>query len=98
MKTISIIVVKNHSIKNNLLCIRNLWIVRLNSTYKGHVYDKKICDKEPLLLPKGIRLWEGTDFTGHRPEDVEVCIPKKKPKRKNLELRRISGFPELRLK
>ena len=88
---------KTHSIKNNLLCTNNLRIVWLSSTYKGHVHDKKICDEEPLLLPKGIRLWQDTGFIGHKPDGVEICMPKKKPKGKELtcvekqENKRISG-------
>ena len=89
---------KTHSIKNNLLCTDNLRIVWLSSTYEGHVHDKKICDEEPLLLPKGIRLWQDTGFIGHKPDGVEVCMPKKRPKGKELttaekqENKRISGI------
>ena len=92
------VVKKTHSIKNNLLCTDNRRIVWLSSTYEGHVHDKKICDEEPLLLPKGIRLWQDTGFIGHRPDGVEICMPKKKPKGKELttvekqENRRISGI------
>lgn len=93
----AIVVKKTHSIKNNLLCTNNLRIVWLSSTYKGHVHDKKICDEEPLLLPKGIRLWQDTGFIGHKLDGVEICMPKKKPKGKELtcvekqENKRISG-------
>ena len=88
---------KTHSIKNNLLCTNNLRIVWLSSTYEGHVHDKKICDEEPRLLPKGIRLWQDTGSIGHRPDGVETCMPKKKSKGKELATvekqgnRRISG-------
>ena len=80
------------------MCTDNLRIVWLSSTYEGHVHDKKICDEEPLLLPKGIRLWQDTGFIGHRPDGVEVCMPKKRPKGKELttaekqENKRISGI------
>ena len=47
-------------------------------------HDKKICDEEPLLLPRGIRLWQDTGFIGHRPDGVEICMPRKKPKGKEL--------------
>ncbi len=93
-----IVVKKTHSIKNNLLCTNNLRIVWLSSTYEGHVHDKKICDEEPLLLPRGIRLWQDTGFIGHRPDGVEICMPRKKPKGKELtavekqENKRISGI------
>ncbi|MBS6595311.1 MAG: hypothetical protein KH358_15680 [Odoribacter splanchnicus] len=59
-----------------MLCTNQLRIVWLSSTYEGHVHDKKICDEEPLLLPKGIRLWQDTGFIGHRPDGVEICMPK----------------------
>lgn len=72
----AIVVKKTHSIKNNLLCTNNLRIVWLSSTYEGHVYDKKICEEKPLLLPKDIRLWQDTGFIGHRPDGVEIYIPK----------------------
>lgn len=61
----AIVVKITHSIKNNLLCTNYLRIVWLSSTYEGHVHDKKICDEEPLLLPKSIRLWQDTGFIGH---------------------------------
>ena len=85
MKTSSlhvIVVKKIHSIKNNLLCTNNLRIVWLSPTYEGHVHNKKICDEEPLLLPKNLRLWQDTGFIGHRPDVVEICMPNKKPKGK----------------
>ena len=97
----AIVVKKTHSIKNNLLCTNQLRIVWLSSTYEGHVHDKKICDEEPLLLPKGIRLWQDTGFIGHRPDGVEICMPKKKPEGKELtavekqENKRISGISKI---
>ena len=80
----AIVVKKTHSIKNNLLYTGDLRIVWLRLTYEGHVHDKKICDAEPFSLPKGIRLWQDTGFIGHRPDGIEVCIPKKRPKGKEL--------------
>lgn len=70
----------------------------MSSTYEGHVHDKKICDAEPLSLPKGIKLRQDTGFIGHRPDGIEICMPKKKPKGKELtsdekqENKRISGI------
>ncbi len=83
----AIVVKKTHSIKNNLLCTNNLRIVWLSSTYKGHVHDKKICDEEPLLLPKGIRLWQDTGFIGHKPDGVKELTAVEKQENK-----RISGI------
>ena len=86
----AIVVKKTHSIKNNLLCTNQLRIVWLSSTYKGHVHDKKICDEYQALADTG--------FIGHRPDGVEICMPKKKPEGKELtavekqENKRISGI------
>ena len=70
----------------------------LSQTYNGSVHDKKICDEQPLHLPKGITLWQDTGFVGHYPGGVIVQMPKKKPKGKELtdgqkqENRKISKF------
>ena len=91
---------KTHSIKNNILCTSHLRIVWLSSTYEGHTHDKKICDTEPLSLPKGIRFWQDTGFQGHRPDGVDV-YPKRNLKEKNLlrkKNRRIREFQALGLK
>ena len=72
-----------------------------DSTYEGHVHDKRICDEEPLLLPKGIRLWQDTSFIGHRPDGVEICMAKKKPKGKELtsaEKQENKRIPGIRIK
>ncbi|MDY3267235.1 MAG: transposase family protein [Phocaeicola sp.] len=80
------------------MCTSHLRIVWLSSTYEGHTHDKKICDTEPLSLPKGIRLCQDTGFQGHRPDVVDVYMPKKKPIGKKLtpeerqENKRISGI------
>jgi len=66
------------------LCYNNIRIVLLSSAYECHVHDKKICDEEPLLLHKGIRLWQDTGLIGHIPDGVEICMPMKKPKGKEL--------------
>ena len=71
---------------NNIFRTNKLRIVWLSSTYEGHVHNKKMCDEEPLLLPKGIGLWQDTGFIGHSPDGVEIGIPKKKPKGKELTI------------
>ena len=70
--------------KNNLLCTPNRRILWLSKTCEGHVHDKKIMDKQPLSLPKGITLWQDTGFMGHIPEKTTVKMPTKKPKGKEL--------------
>jgi len=73
-------------------------IVFLSRTYDGSVHDKKICDEQPLIFPKGINLWQDTGFLGHYPEEVNIRMPRKKPKGKELtkeqkqENREISRF------
>jgi hypothetical protein len=56
----------------------------VSKTYHGSVHDKKICDLQPLLFPKGITLWQDNGFQGYNPEGVTVNMPKRKPKGKEL--------------
>ena len=70
----------------------------LSNTYNGSIHDKKIVDEQPLNLPTGISLWQDTGFIGHKPKYVEIKMPTKKPKGKQLsevqkeENRKISSF------
>jgi len=72
--------------------------VFLSQTYNGSVHDKKICDEQPLKIPIGTNLWQDTGFVGHNPKGVNVLMPMKKPKGKELskeqkqENREISKF------
>jgi hypothetical protein len=75
---------KTHSVKNDLLCTPDRRILWLSKTCEGHVHDKKIMDEQPLVLPKGITLWQDTGFVGHMPDNVTVKMPAKKPKGKEL--------------
>jgi len=75
---------KTHSVKNDLLCTPDKRILWLSKTCEGHVHDKKIMDAQPLTLPTGITLWQDTGFLGHPPENVNVKMPAKKPKGKEL--------------
>ncbi|WP_163176606.1 transposase family protein [Bacteroides sp. 51] len=51
-----------------------------------------------IKSPQRYRLWQDTGFVGHKPEGVQVCMPIKKPKGKELteiqkkENKRISGI------
>jgi len=73
-------------------------IVFLSRTYNGRVHDKRICDEQPLIFPKGINVWQDTGFLGHNPNGVVIRMPRKKPKGKDLteeqkqENREISRF------
>jgi hypothetical protein len=75
---------KTHEVKNNVLTLPDRRIVWMSKTYQGSVHDKKICDLQPLLLPKGITLWQDTGFQGYNPESVNVNMPTRKPKGKEL--------------
>ena len=89
---------KTHNVKNNLLSSEQKRILWLSRTFDGHVHDKKIADQQPLRFPAGITLWQDTGFLGHKPENVIVRMPTKKPKGKELtpeqkqENREISSF------
>lgn len=93
-----IVVKKTHNVKNNLLCTPDKRILWLSDTYDGHVHDKRIVDEQPLSLPSGITLWQDTGFQGHKPKNVIVKMPTKKPKGKPLsddqkqENKKISSF------
>ncbi len=78
------VVKKTHSVKNNILSLPDRRILFLSRTYNGSVHDKKICDDQPLTFPKGINLWQDTGFVGHYPEGVNIRMPSKKPKGKEL--------------
>jgi DDE superfamily endonuclease len=71
-------------VKNNVLTTLDKRILWLSSTYDGSVHDKKMCDSQPLHLPNGINLWQDTGFQGHAPEGVNIKMPTKKPKGKEL--------------
>jgi len=83
-KKIATVVKKTHSLKNNILSLPDRRIIFLSKTYNGSVHDKKICDLQPLRLPKEINLWQDTGFIGHSPDGVKIRMPKKKTKGKEL--------------
>jgi hypothetical protein len=56
----------------------------LSRTYEGSVHDKKICDQQPINFPQGINLWQDTGFLGYNPKGVNIRMPIKKPKGKEL--------------
>ena len=48
------------------------------------MHDKKMSDIENLKFPKGTKLLQDTGYLGYMPKNVEVMMPIKKPKGKNL--------------
>ena len=83
-KKTATVVKKTHSVKNTILSLPDRRIMFLSQTFNGSVHDKKICDEQPLHLPKGIRLWQDTGFIGYKPDGIIIRMPKKKPKGKEL--------------
>lgn len=77
---------KDHTVKNNLLVTDTQEVVYLSQTYEGSVHDKKICDEENCQYPKGIEIRQDSGYQGHRPENVKITEPVKKPKGKELSL------------
>jgi hypothetical protein len=72
---------KGHTLKNNVVVTTEGRKVKyLSGTYEGRKHDKKICDEENPLFPKGIVLNQDTGFQGYKPEGVIVRQPKKKPR------------------
>lgn len=77
---------KTHSVKNNILSLPDRRIMFLSRTYDGSVHDKKICDEQPIKFPQGINLWQDTGFLGYNPKGVNIHMPNKKPKGKELTM------------
>jgi hypothetical protein len=71
-------------VKNNVLSVPDRRIIFLSETHCGSVHDKKICDEQFMEFPPGINLWQDTGFQGNFPENVNVRMPVKKPKGKEL--------------
>lgn len=72
---------KRHTVKNNVIVSVGGRKVRyLSGTYEGKKHDKKICDEENPVFPKGITLLKDTGFQGYEPEGTDTRQPKKKPR------------------
>jgi hypothetical protein len=56
----------------------------LSPAYEGRVHDKSICDEEQIRFDVPVVLWEDLGFIGLKPENADVKIPVKKPKKKEL--------------
>jgi len=72
---------KRHTVKNNLIIsVAGRKVGYLSGTCEGKKHDKKICDEENPVFPKGITLLKDTGFQGYEPEGVDTRQPKKKPR------------------
>lgn len=78
---------KRHTVKNNVIVSVGGRKVRyLSGTYEGKKHDKKICDEENPVFPKGIKLLKDSGFQGYEPEGVETRQPRKKPRNGELSV------------
>lgn len=80
----TIVVKKQHTVKNNVITNAACRIIFLTETVAGKKHDKKLADESGYQLPKGCHLVQDTGFQGFTPEDVVIIQPKKKPRGKEL--------------
>jgi hypothetical protein len=59
----------NIPLKNNLVATAEGQITWLSETYPGSDHDKKIMDKEPVVLRNDL---QDTGFQGHRPREAST--------------------------
>jgi DDE superfamily endonuclease len=71
-------------VKNVLLIDAALTILFLSETYAGSTHDKRIADATPYPLPAGSRLLQDLGFLAFTLPHVEVIMPTKKPRGRNL--------------
>ena len=71
-------------IKNIVIADPDKEILYLSATYEGSVHDKAIADEEDLEFGKPLRLLQDLGFLAYNPEGVQVVIPTKKPRKKEL--------------
>lgn len=77
---------KAHTQKNTIFSGSDCKIYYLSDTYEGKTHDKRINQESEVELPKGSRCFQDTGFMGYCPkgQDIEVVMPHKKPKGKEL--------------
>lgn len=73
--------------KNNIIThTASRTVAYLSKTYPGKTHDKRICDEEQYAFPRLAELAQDTGFQGHRPDDVILYQPKKKPRGGELQI------------
>src|SRR4029453_2052731 len=77
---------KDHTVKNVLLVNALLLILFLSDTYGGRTHDKPIADATPYPLPAGSGLLQDLGFLAFTLPQVEILMPTKKPRGKELTL------------
>jgi hypothetical protein len=71
-------------VKNVLLIDAALTILLLSETYAGSTHDTRIADATPYPLPAGSRWLQDLGFLAFTRPHVEVIMPTKKPRGRNL--------------
>jgi hypothetical protein len=70
---------------NNILLVNSaLTILFLSDTYAGSTHDKRIADATPYPLPAGSRLLQDLGFLAFTLDRVEIIMPTRKPRGRNL--------------
>jgi hypothetical protein len=73
-------------VKNVLLVNALLTILFLSDTYGGRTHDKRIADATPYPLPGGSQLLQDLGFLAFTLPDVEILMPTRKPRGKELSV------------
>lgn len=71
-------------IKNVVIADPSKAVLYLSATYEGSMHDKTIAEEEDLEFGKSLRLLQDLGFQAYEPDGVEVVIPTKKPRKKEL--------------
>jgi hypothetical protein len=71
-------------VKNVLLINAALTILFLSDTSSGSTHDKRIADATPYPLPAGSRLLQDLGFLAFTLDRVEIIMPTRKPRGRNL--------------
>jgi len=83
---------KRHTKKNVLITDEKKKVVSLSETYEGKKHDKDIADEENYHFARGSPLWLDAGFLGYEPMGVDVFMPKRKPRGKELtELEKLNN-------
>ena len=75
---------KDYTVKNVLLVNAPLTILFLSDTYGGRTHDKRIADATPYPLPAGSQLLQDLGFLGFTLPEVELLMPRRKPRGQEL--------------
>ena len=69
---------KVHSDKNVIIAnTKTQRVGYLSQTYAGKTHDKQIADTEPIVYPRGAKLWKDTGFQGYEPRGCQTYQPQK---------------------